>query len=66
MKKSQSTSSGTIAPVCGMCVKPDSTRPMTSHKGQTLKPETPHKKSWWARYVMRLKKHEGDVRSCCH
>ncbi len=67
MKKSQSTSSGNIAPVCGMCVKPDQASPMTSHEDQTLKPETPQKKkSWWARYVARLKKHEGDVRSCCH
>ena len=66
MKKSQSSSSGTIAPVCGMCAKPDQPNPMTSHEGQTLKSETPHKKSWWARYVARLKKHEGDVRSCCH
>ena len=66
MNKSQSASSGTIQPVCGMCVKPDQPSPMTSHKGKTLKPETSHKKSWWARYVARLKKHEGDVRSCCH
>ena len=66
MKKSQSGSKGTIAPVCGMCVKPDQPSHMTSHEGQTLEPEIPHKKSWWARYVARLKKHEGDVRSCCH
>jgi hypothetical protein len=65
MKKTQNDQNGTFQPVCGMCVEPDSTRPMMSQKGQTLKPETPHKKSWWARYVARLKKYEGDVRSCC-
>ncbi|MCF8130805.1 MAG: hypothetical protein K9N10_20020 [Deltaproteobacteria bacterium] len=31
----------------------------------THKAEPPQKKGWWARYVARLKKHEGDVRSCC-
>lgn len=67
MEKAQSTSRGTIQPFCGMCVKPDQPSHMTSHVGKTLKPETPHKKkSWWARYVARLKKDEGDVRSCCH
>jgi YHS domain-containing protein len=24
------------------------------------------KKGWWARYLEKLKKQEGDVRSCCH
>ena len=25
-----------------------------------------HKKGWWARYLEKLKKQEGDIRSCCH
>ena len=23
-------------------------------------------KGWWARYLEKLKKQEGDIRSCCH
>ena len=66
MKKAQSSPKGTIDPVCGVSVKPDSSKPMASHMGQPLKLDPPRKKGWWARYVERLKKHEGDVRSCCH
>ena len=66
MKKTQGSSNKNTAPVCSMCAKPDATRPMAAHEGQSLKPETPRRKGWWTRYVARLKKHEGDIRSCCH
>jgi hypothetical protein len=66
MKKTPGSPNKNSAPVCSMCVKPDVTRPMASNEGQRLKPETPRRKGWWARYVARLKKHESDIRSCCH
>ncbi len=66
MKKSQGSPNGNSEPVCSMCVKPDGTKPMVAHEGQSSKPETPRRKSWWGRYVARLKKHEEDIRSCCH
>lgn len=50
--------------------KPSAT-PACCNKGVRMeqqmakKPEPSTKKGWWSRYTSRLKKHEGEVRSCC-
>ncbi|HKI49969.1 MAG TPA: hypothetical protein VKA69_11620 [Desulfobacteria bacterium] len=64
MKKSQDGSKSMTASGCSTTMETGGT--VTSCGCNTHKPEPSQKKGWWSRYVARLKKHEGDVRSCCH
>jgi len=64
MKNLQSSSKGLTN--CGCNTNAEPGGPVTSCGCNKKAHDLPRKKGWWARYVERLKKHENDVRSCCH
>ncbi|MCG6879518.1 MAG: hypothetical protein LJE96_10300 [Deltaproteobacteria bacterium] len=63
MEKLQNCQGKVVTEACCCSAESGNKRPMNAKTDKTA--ESSSKKGWWARYVNRLKKHEGDVRSCC-